>query len=206
MNYKRLLFTISTITILLNAEANPALDLQTAKDNFTQATNQATTTQPIAKKSLTISEAATKAINTARSKAQICSQPVAPLKWNSSLYQIAKEHSIDMAVNTMLSHNGSGGPYDKTAKRLGLRRGSFFYERVNQEKDSKKVLSSELVIRTDKYNYKSPSDIINYWIRIPQNCKIIMDKRFSDFAMAKVISNKDNKVYWTLLLIGARQK
>ena len=96
----------------------------------------------------------------------------------------------------------SGTKTDITAIDLGLTRGSHFYERVNQKKDSKKILSAELIIRTEANSYKSPKDIINYWISKPKDCKVIMDSRFSDVALAKVISNKDEKAYWTLMLIG----
>ena len=194
MNSKHTILLLSVLTSLINA--NPS------QDKFVKATSNLT---PAAKK-MTISEATTQAINEARAKTQICAKAAPALKWNQGLYEIAKEHSIDMAVTGKLSHNGSGGPTDKTAKNLGLRRGSFFYERVNQKKDSKALLSGELLIRTDKSSLKSPKELINYWIKIPQDCKIIMDPRFTDVAMAKVISNKDNKAYWTLMLMGARKK
>ena len=151
---------------------------------------------------LTIAQATLKAINSVRVKNQTCAKATKALRWNPALYKKTKEHSIDMAVTNRLSHVGSGTQTDITAINLGLQRGSKFYERVNQKKDSKKILSAELIIRTEKSSLKSPRDLINYWISKPNDCKVIMDSRFSDVALAKVISNKDNKAYWTLMLIG----
>jgi len=155
---------------------------------------------------LTISQATIKAINEARSKRQICSEPVNPLRWNQTLYKYAKEHTVDMAVTKKLSHDGSGTATDITAKVLGLKRGSHFYERVNQKVNDKTILSGELVIRSDINSLKNPKELINYWIKIPNDCKVIMDPRFSDVALAKVVDNKNKKAYWTLLLAGSRTK
>ena len=196
MNFKYTITLLAIVSTIVNAQPN--------QDEFVKATSSATVSTTA--KKMTISEATTIAINEVRAKPQICAKAAPALKWNETLYQIAKEHSIDMAVTGKLTHNGSGGPTDKTAKKLGLRRGSFFYERVNQKKDSKALLSGELIIRTDKASLKSPKDLINYWVRMPQNCKVIMDPRFTDVAMAKVISNKDNKAYWTLMLMGAKKE
>jgi len=80
-----------------------------------------------------------------------------------------------MAVNNKLSHIGSGTQTDRTAISLNLKRGSYFYERVNQKKDSKKILSAELIIRTDKNSLKSPKQLINYWVQQNSSCKVIMD-------------------------------
>ena len=196
MNFKYTITLLAIVSTIVNAQPN--------QDEFVKATSSATVSTTA--KKMTISEATTIAINEVRAKPQICAKAAPALKWNETLYQIAKEHSIDMAVTGKLTHNGSGGPTDKTAKKLGLRRGSFFYERVNQKKDSKALLSGELIIRTDKASLKSPKDLINYWVKMPQNCKVIMDPRFTDVAMAKVISNKDNKAYWTLMLMGAKKE
>ena len=188
-----------------------AQNLQTAKDSFQKAVVQSNQTQELnttykpVKHKMTIAQATLLAINSVRLKPQICSKASTPVRWNESLYQVTKEHSVDMAITGKLSHDGSGTQSDKTAKNLGLNRGSYFYERVNQKENSKKILSSELVIRTSKNSYKSPKDLINYWITKPQDCKILMDSRFTDVAMSKVISNRDNKAYWTLMLVGARK-
>jgi len=178
----------------------------TSSDKFvpapTQTITQTSPTPAATKKKLTISEATLKAINSVRMKNQTCAKAANALNWNKPLYEIAKEHSIDMAVNSKLSHTGSGTLTDKTAQRLGLNRGSYFYERVNQKKDSKKYLSGELIIRTDLASLKSPKDLINYWISKPSSCKTIMDPRFTDVALAKVVSNKEQRAYWTLMLMG----
>ncbi len=191
---KRAILILLGLSALLGAENIVSDSYEKAKGVVTQ--------KSLTKPKLTISEATLKAINDVRSKPQICSQPVSPLRWNPVLYRYAKEHSIDMALNHMLSHVGSGKESDKTAKRLGLKRGSFFYERVNQKANNKDLYSGELIIRTDTASLKSPKELINYWVQRPKDCKVIMDSKFSDVALAKVVSNVDKKAYWTLLLAG----
>ncbi len=175
-------------------------------DSFQRAQVSAEPISNQPNKILTISEATLKAINKARSQQQLCSKATTAVRWNESLYIVAKEHSIDMAVNGKVQHSGSGGKTDITAKRLKLTRGSFFYERVNQEKGSKKVYSGEIVIRSSISALKNPKELINYWMKSPKNCKVIMDSGYSDVALAKVVSNIDQKSYWTLLLAGKRAK
>jgi uncharacterized protein YkwD len=143
-------------------------------------------------------------LNRLRTQPQVCSNPTTPLHWNNTLYTYAKEHAIDMAVNNRLSHQGSGTQTDKTAQRLGLKRGSYFYERVNQAKDSRKILSGELVLSVNAHSMKLPRDVLYYWISNPKDCKVIMDSRFTDVALSKVINDKTNKAYWVLLLAGAK--
>ena len=155
---------------------------------------------------LTIQQAALKAVNSVRTHPQVCSAKSAPaLLWNKFLYSMAKEHSIDMAVTGLLQHNGSGTQTDATAKRLNLTRGSYFYERVNQKINSKNLYSGELIVRTNVNSLTSPKTLIDYWIKNPKDCQLIMNPNFTDFAMAKVISHKDNRAYWTLLLSGKRK-
>ncbi len=161
-----------------------------------------TQTPPQQSGKLTIAQATMKAVNSIRTHKQICSNPVSTLNWNKALYYVTKEHTLDMAVNRKLSHDGSGTATDGTAQRLKLGRGSHFYERVNQEKDSKKYISGELVIRTDLNTLKSPKDLLEYWAKRPNDCKTIMDPRFTDVALAKVVSNKEKRAYWTLMLMG----
>ena len=203
------------LSSVLLASTLGAANLQATKDDFTKATQkinqvQANTPPKIpanttVKKKLTIAEATLLASNSLRSKPQICSKATKQLRWNKGLYQVAKEHSIDMAVNQKLAHDGSGLKEDTTAQRLSLKRGSHFYERVNQKENSKEILSGELVTRSN-ISLKSPKDLLNYWIARPADCKVIMDARFTDIALAQVISNKDNKTYWTLMLVGPRKK
>ena len=193
------------ITLILSILS--ILYAQNQKDSFQKATTQIVSNKKASlEQKLTISQATLKAINEIRSKPQICSKPVKPLRWNQNLYKYAKEHTIDMAVTKKLQHDGSGTKTDLTAKALGLKRGSHFYERVNQKANDKTILSGELVIRSNINALKTPKELINYWIKIPNDCKVIMDPRFSDVALAKVVDNKHKKAYWTLLLAGPRTK
>jgi len=202
MNRKLVIFVLIFSSILSAESTNLA---KNNKDSFTKAVTS-TIKKPTQGNKLTISQATLKAINEARGVSQICSKAVAPLRWNKTLYYRAKEHAIDMAVTKKLQHNGSGLNSDKTAKNLALKRGSYFYERVNQKINDKTLYSGELIIRTSESALKSPKDLIAYWVKKPKDCKVIMDPKFSDVALAKVISNKDNRAYWTLLLAGAVNK
>ncbi len=204
--YKKLVLTLLFVSLNAQNVVNSDKIVQKAKEGLKAAnTNLGANSTTAAPKKLTIEQATIKAINEARSKTQICGKPAPPLRWNQSLYNVTKEHTIDMAVNKMLSHEGSGTMTDVTAINLKLGRGSHFYERVNQEKDSKKYLSGELVIRTDLNSLKTPKDLINYWISRPKDCQTIMNPKFTDVALAKVISNKEKKAYWTLMLMGPKR-
>ena len=201
---KNLFFIIFfALTININATQDRFEKAKVAKTDINSSIQ--TSTAPLNKK-ISIKEATLKAINEIRTKNQYCAKATKPLIWNPALYEIAKEHSIDMAVNNMLSHDGSGGEYDLTAKKLGLKRGSKFYERVNQEKDSRKYLSGELVLAVNANGLKTPKEVLQYWIKKPNNCKVIMDPRFVNIALSKVISKSNGKAYWTLLLLGGEQK
>ena len=194
------MYTKHILLILLSYTLLVAQGNNTSEDRFERAPQQ-----QINRKKLSIKEAALKAINSVRIHPQICSKGTTPLQWSPHLYNMAKEHSIDMAVTGLLQHNGSGTKSDVTAIRLKLNRGSFFYERVNQKVDSKNLYSGELIIRTTLDTLTSPKSVIDYWIKDPKDCQLIMDPNFTSFAMAKVISNKDNRAYWTLLLAGKRK-
>ena len=194
MYIKHIFHTLLCSSLLL-AQGN-----KITPDHFERAPQQQTEV-----KKLTIKEAALKAINSVRTHPQMCSNGAPALQWNEHLYNMAKEHSIDMAVTGLLQHNGSGTKTDVTAIRLKLNRGSFFYERVNQKVNSKNLFSGELIVRTSIDTLTSPKTVISYWIKHPKDCQLIMNPNFTSFAMAKVISNKDNRAYWTLLLAGKRK-
>ena len=199
---KRTIFFL--ILFALTTNINAAQDkFEKAQRAITETNNS---TQLPTNRKISIKEATLKAINEIRTKNQYCAKATKPLVWNQTLYEIAKEHSIDMAVNNMLSHDGSGGEYDLTAKKLGLKRGSKFYERVNQKKDSRKYLSGELVLAANANALKTPREVLQYWIKKPNNCKVIMDPRFVNVALSKVISKSNGKAYWTLLLLGNEQE
>ena len=206
MQKRVIVFSIISLLFLLTTNLVAKNETTALKDVFKKAKTLPMENNISKEKKLTISQATIEAINSVRAKDQICSKSVKPLRWNQTLYQRAKEHSIDMAVTGMLQHNGSGTKTDITAKTLGLKRGSYFYERVNQKVNGKTLYSGELIIRTSKETLQTPKEVIEYWIKRPSDCKVIMDPNFSDVALAKVISNKDNKAYWTLLLAGAKKR
>jgi len=183
--------------------ADTAMNLANA--TVQTATNQ--TPMPQVKQvKISIKDATLKAINRIRTTNQFCAKATRPLIWNEGLYQVTKEHTIDMAANNMLKHDGSGSQTDVTAQNLRLNRGSHFYERVNQRENSKKILSGELVVAVSQNSYQTPRDILYYWINRPNDCKVIMDPRFSDVALSKVINKKTGRAYWTLMLAGRNKK
>jgi len=205
--------TISSAFLLVSLLNGANVDsFEKANNNTTaiKSTSAATTVATPNKKpstgKISIKDATLKAINALRTSNQVCAQATKPLIWNKALYDVTKEHTIDMAANNILKHDGSGTDTDATAKRLNLGRGSHFYERVNQEKDAKKILSGELVVSVAQNSYKSPKSVLNYWINRQNDCKVIMDPRFSDVALSKVISTKTGRAYWTLMLAGRNHK
>ncbi len=189
---KSIFFTILLISIIY-AQPNDSFEAAPKKISQINMNN-------ISSKKISIKDATLKAINELRSKNQICSKSTTPLKWNKNLYEYAKEHAVDMAVNHFLSHNGSGKKEDLTAQRLGLKRGSYFYERVNQEKDSKKILSGELILAVSANSMKRPKDVLSYWINREKDCLLIMDSRFKSVGLSKVVDTNINRAYWVLLL------
>jgi len=169
-----------------------------------QVVNNSQTPQALPPKKITIKEATLQAINSLRARNQICARATTPLAWDERLYSFAKEHAIDMAMHNFVSHEGSGQASDATAQRLGLKRGSHFYERVNQEVNSKKTLSGELVLAVSANSMTRPKDVLHYWINREKDCQVIMDSRFKKVALSKVINKQTNKAYWVLLLAGNR--
>jgi len=200
------LSSLIAITVVANAAYGDKFEKATTsvKPAVSNATT-ATTTNATAKK-ISIKEATINAINALRASNQTCAKATTPLIWNEALYNVTKEHTIDMAANNILKHDGSGTKTDITAKRLGLNRGSHFFERVNQKVNSKAILSGELIVSVTKGSYVSPKSVLNYWINRPNDCKVIMDPRFSDVALSKVINTKTGRAYWTLMLAGRGKK
>jgi len=184
------------------ADNAPQISNNTNSNNTSPALNEAPNIPQVQKVKISIKDATMETINLLRTTNQMCAPATRALRWNEALYQVTKEHSIDMAVNSMLKHDGSGKETDITAKNLRLNRGSHFYERVNQRKDSKEILSGELVVSVGETSYQTPKEVLNYWINRPNDCKVIMDPRFSDVALSKVINKKTGRAYWTLMLAG----
>ena len=175
-------------------------------DKFIPAPTQTNTTQAQTPQKISIKDATMKVINEIRAHNQMCAKATTPLKWSEFLYNEAKEHSIDMAVNNFVGHDGSGKREDLTAQRLQLNRPSHFYERVNQAKDSRKILSGELVIAVGNDRIKTPKTLFDYWMKRNEYCKVLMDPRFKSIALSKVVNKNTHKAYWTLLLAGEELK
>ncbi len=123
-------------------------------------------------------------INEARAKGAKCAPPAPPLIWNSNLENAAISHSIDMAANNYLGHDGSGTYLDTGKKENG--RGSTFIDRIkyfgykikphllvgeNIAKTSHKVVGSSKLANNLKR-------VINNWLKEPAHCEILMNSRF----------------------------
>ncbi len=205
------LFGASSDTFVSMPQSTTSLKTNSNAKNFqkkisnVQSDTLTKSATPLAQK-ISIKDATLKAINTIRARNQFCAKATTPLKWSQTLYEAAKEHSIDMAVNNFVGHDGSGKKEDLTAQKLQLNRPSHFYERVNQAKDSKRILSGELVIAISNDTIKTPKALFNYWMRKSEDCKALMDPRFKSVALAKVVNKNTNKAYWTLLLAGEELK
>jgi uncharacterized protein YkwD len=177
------------------------------EDRFERATTRDKSPSNITpQKLISVKDATMGYINKLRAKPQKCSSKPAPaLKWNEELYKKAKEHSIDMALNNFLSHTGSGKESDVTAQVLKLGRGSTFPERMNQGKKTDRF-SVELLAAVHQKYYKTPKEILDFWIKGGKTCREIMNPKVTDVAIAKVINHKTKKAYWTLILSGKKLK
>ncbi len=129
-----------------------------------------------------------KMINDVRTHPQYCSSAQAPLQWNNTLQKAAMVHSKDVALNNMISHNGSGTSLD-VASKDGI--GSRFYERLTYfgYPVKTKMLLGEVLTRTNVKKTRSKKLYANFkralakLLKDPPHCKIIMNPRFNYIAV-----------------------
>lgn len=100
--------------------------------------------------------------------------PVHPLTWNEKLFNAVQEHSIDMAENEFLEHNGSDG------STAGERIEDAGYQYINYLHSIKEYL-------------ELPFEPVDYWMD-SSACQYIMSDDYVDMGLAQ------KNGYWALLL------
>lgn len=122
------------------------------------------------------------ALNSARSQNRYCGaiefSSVGRVKWNSYLYEAAERHALDMAKFSFFSHVGSDGT------RVGNRVVSTGY---------RGTIAGENIA----WKQVSVNEVMNDWLNSPTHCEAIMDYRYEDIGMAKVVTPEGN--YWVLV-------
>lgn len=123
-------------------------------------------------------------INKIRSRGVFCGnkyyKAVNPVVWNEKLADASLEHSLDMAENGFIGHNGSDGsdPGDRLL-RVGYTWNEYA-ENVGQ-------------------GYKSSEEAVSAWLKSKKHCENIMNPRLKEVG-ASYARNKNLRTYWTLIL------
>ena len=144
-------------------------------------------------------------INNIRTTGASCGAATKPLRWNSSLQEAAKAHARDIGINNFVGHMGSGTLYDDVGRALG--KPSTFIDRIKYFgfPFPPKVLIGEIISKvTMKYKSKNNLMIsfnraIKNWLKDPPHCRLIMNKRFTDGAIAYY---KRNEEYFFIINLG----
>lgn len=110
-------------------------------------------------------------VNAVRKKGCQCGDtyyyPVAPLKWNTQLEEAAYKHTSDMATHQFFSHTAPDGSRGgKRLDRVGYN-WKTFGENIGE-------------------GYSTEKEMLNGWIASPGHCKNIMNKTFTEMAVARV--------------------
>jgi len=136
-------------------------------------------------------------INNLRSQPQDCGvfgimSSVIALKWDTSLYRAAYEHSQDMANVNYFNHTGSGTLSDWTASEYNLNRGSTIQERANSNGYGGMAGENIAAGQTNLDNALAELLISD------EHCKNLMNKDYRTFAMAMIKNdNSEYTTYWT---------
>jgi uncharacterized protein YkwD len=121
-------------------------------------------------------------VNDARKKGCQCGDtfynPAPPLTWNDLLEKAALNHAKDMYQNNFFSHFGNDG--SNAAQR---------FERAGY---NWRAYGENIGM-----GYKNEKEVVEGWLSSPGHCKNIMDRKFTEMAVARVGS------YWTQTF-GAR--
>ncbi|MBP8308603.1 MAG: CAP domain-containing protein [Burkholderiaceae bacterium] len=106
------------------------------------------------------------------------------LVWNPQLAQAAEQHSREMAKLSYFDHIGRDG------------------SRVSQRADAAgyrwRSIAENLAA-----GYSNLADALRGWIRSEGHCRNLLDERYSEFGLARVVSERPGdryRVYWTLVL------
>lgn len=106
------------------------------------------------------------------------------LVWNPKLAQAAEQHSREMARLSYFDHIGRDG------------------SRVSQRADAAgyrwRSIAENLAA-----GYSNLADALRGWVRSEGHCRNLLDERYSEFGLARVVSDRPGdryRVYWTLVL------
>lgn len=106
-----------------------------------------------------------------------------PLVWNAQLATAAEQHSRAMADQAFFDHVGRDG------------------RRVSQRADAVgyrwRFIGENLAA-----GHRTLEAALRGWLRSEGHCRNLLDERYSDFGLARVVSDRPNdrfRVYWTLV-------
>ena len=112
----------------------------------------------------------------------VASRPT--LAWNEQLANAAETHSRAMAEQSFFDHTGPDG--SRVAQRASA--SGYRWRSVGENLAA---------------GHRTLADALNGWLRSEGHCRNLLDERFSDFGLARVVSTNPNdrfRVYWTLVL------
>ena len=137
-------------------------------------------------------------INSARSVARNCNDemgtvgPSLALKWSNILSSSAYEHSRDMALSGIFSHDGSGTEYDITGILYGTK--SLFSERISENGHTSHTSTGENIAA----GIYSLEEVMDEWLKSPAHCANIMSEDFTNVALSIVLEEESvYGIYWT---------
>lgn len=109
-------------------------------------------------------------VNAIRARGCTCGQkyyaPAAPLSWHNSLYQSALSHAREMARYSYFGHYGIRG------EDIGTRVDRFNYP-------------WEVVGENLGEGQRSFDEVLRDWVESPSHCKMLMDPRVKEMAVAR---------------------
>ncbi len=106
------------------------------------------------------------------------------LSWNPRLAAAAEQHARSMAENAFFDHTGLDG------SRVGRRTDAAGYRW--------RSVGENLAA-----GQRTLEDALQGWLLSEGHCRNLMDERFADFGLARVVSERPNdryRVYWALVL------
>ena len=107
-----------------------------------------------------------------------------PLAWSPRLAAAAEDHSRAMAEQAFFDH------VDREGRRVAQRADAAGYRW--------RSIGENLAA-----GHRTLDDALRGWLRSEGHCRNLLDERFTDFGLARVVSQRPNdryRVYWTLVL------
>ena len=106
------------------------------------------------------------------------------LSWNPKLAAAAEQHARSMAENAFFDHTGLDG------SRVGSRTDAAGYRW--------RAVGENLAA-----GQRTLADAVQGWLLSEGHCRNLLDERFADFGLARVVSQRPDdryRVYWALVL------